>query len=152
MYNINKAIICGRLGADPDSRTMNDGSPVVNLSVATSQKWKDKATGAAKEAVQWHKVVIFNEGLANVASQYLKKGSAVYIEGAMQTRKWTDQQGNDKFTTEIVLQRFRGELGLMDGKSGGGQGSAQGGSQDHAGGNGGSTGGPADLDDEIPFN
>ena len=165
--SVNKVILVGNLGADPDVRTLNDGSPVVNLSVATSESWKDKNSGERREKTEWHRVVIFNENLAKVAQSYLKKGSKVYIEGQLQTRKWTDQQGNDKYTTEIVLQRYRGELTMLDGRSGGGegggyggqsQGGSQGGGQGSGGGNfgggngnGGQTGGPADLDDEIPF-
>jgi single-strand DNA-binding protein len=152
---------------------MQDGSPVVNLSIATSESWKDRNTGERRERTEWHRVVIFNEALAKVAQNYLKKGSTVYLEGALQTRKWTDQSGMEKYTTEIVLQRYRGELTMLGGRAGGGDG-GYGGDQSYGGGNdfGGSSGGQqgggfgggnqgggqsggfgggADLDDEIPF-
>ena len=116
--SVNKVILVGNLGKDPEVRRMGSGEPVVNLSVATSESWKDKATGERKEKTEWHSVVIFNENLARVAEQYLKKGSKVYVEGQLQTRKWTDQQGQEKYTTEVVLQRFRGELTLLDGRGG----------------------------------
>jgi len=158
--SVNKVILIGNLGADPEVRTMNDGNPVVNLRIATSENWKDKSTGERREKTEWHRVVIFNEHLARVAKDYLKKGSKVYIEGALQTRKWTDQSGQDKYTTEIVLQKYRGELTMLDGRgdgggSGGGFGGGDygGGSNGNGGGNGGGgTPPPADdLDDEIPF-
>jgi single-strand DNA-binding protein len=117
--SVNKVILVGNLGRDPEVRRLNSGEPVVNLRVATSESWKDKATGERKEKTEWHSVVIFNENLARVAEQYLKKGSKVYLEGQLQTRKWTDQQGQEKYTTEVVLQRFRGELTLLDGRGGG---------------------------------
>jgi single-strand DNA-binding protein len=116
--SVNKAILVGNLGRDPEVRHLNSGEPVVSLRIATSESWKDKATGERKERTEWHSVVIFNENLARVAEQYLKKGSKVYIEGQLQTRKWQYQQGQEKYTTEIVLQRFRGELTLLDGRSG----------------------------------
>ena len=116
--SVNKVILVGNLGRDPEVRRLNSGEPVVNLRVATSESWKDKATGERKEKTEWHSVVIFNENLARVAEQYLKKGSKVYLEGQLQTRKWTDQQGQEKYTTEVVLQRFRGELTLLDGRGG----------------------------------
>ena len=114
--SVNKVILVGNLGRDPEVRRTNNGDPVVNLRIATSETWKDKATGERKEKTEWHQVVIFNENLVRVAEQYLKKGSKVYIEGQLQTRKWTDQQGVEKYSTEIVLQRFRGELTMLDGR------------------------------------
>jgi single-strand DNA-binding protein len=118
--SVNKVILVGNLGRDPEVRRLNNGEPVVNLRLATSETWKDKATGERKEKTEWHSVVIFNENLARVAEQYLKKGSKVYVEGQLQTRKWTDQQGVEKYSTEVVLQRFRGELTILDGRQGGG--------------------------------
>jgi single-strand DNA-binding protein len=118
--SVNKVILVGNLGRDPEVRRLNNGEPVVNLRIATSETWKDKASGERKEKTEWHSVVIFNENLARVAEQYLKKGSKVYVEGQLQTRKWTDQQGVEKYSTEVVLQRFRGELTILDGRSGGG--------------------------------
>src|SRR5687767_7727918 len=118
--SVNKVILVGNLGRDPEVRRLNSGEPVVNLRVATSESWKDKATGERKERTEWHSVVIFNENLARVAEQFLKKGSKVYIEGQLQTRKWQDQSGQEKFTTEIVLQRYRGELTILDSRSGAG--------------------------------
>ena len=117
--SVNKVILVGNLGKDPEVRRMGSGEPVVNLSVATSESWRDKATGERKEKTEWHRVVIFNENLARVAEQYLKKGSKVYIEGQLQTRKWTDQSGQEKYSTEVVIQRFRGDLTLLDGRGGG---------------------------------
>src|SRR5215813_6496678 len=117
--SVNKVILVGNLGKGPEIRRTQDGGPSANLSVATSETWRDKATGERKEKTEWHRVVIFNEGLAKVAEQYLKKGAKVYIEGALQTRKWTDQSGAEKYTTEIVLQRYRGELTMLDGRGGG---------------------------------
>lgn len=163
--SVNKVILVGNLGRDPEVRSMQDGSPVVNLSVATSENWRDKNTGERREKTEWHRVVIFNENLAKVAQSYLKKGSKVYVEGQLQTRKWTDQSGVEKYSTEVVLQRFRGELTMLDGRNdnagggfsdnqssyGGGQ-SHQGGGQPQGGQQGGApAGGAADLDDEIPF-
>jgi single-strand DNA-binding protein len=118
--SVNKVILVGNLGRDPEVRRLNSGEPVVNLRIATSETWKDKASGERKEKTEWHSVVIFNENLARVAEQYLKKGSKVYVEGQLQTRKWQDQQGQEKYTTEIVLQRFRGELTILDSRGGGG--------------------------------
>jgi single-strand DNA-binding protein len=112
--SVNKVILVGNLGRDPEVRRLNNGEPVVNLRIATSETWKDKATGERKEKTEWHSVVIFNEGIARVAEAYLKKGSKVYIEGQLQTRKWTDQSGVEKYSTEVVLQRFRGELTILD--------------------------------------
>lgn len=113
--SVNKVILCGNLGADPESRTLNNGGEVVNLRVATTESWKDQS-GQKQDRTEWHRVVIFNEHIGKVAKQYLRKGSKVYLEGQIQTRKWTDQSGQDKFSTEIVLQKFRGELVLLDGK------------------------------------
>ncbi|WP_114186229.1 single-stranded DNA-binding protein [Microvirga aerophila] len=117
--SVNKVILVGNLGRDPEVRRLNSGEPVVNLRIATSETWKDKGSGERKEKTEWHSVVIFNENLARVAEQYLKKGSKVYLEGQLQTRKWQDQQGQEKYTTEIVLQRFRGELTILDSRGGG---------------------------------
>lgn len=162
--SVNKVILVGNLGADPDVKRMSSGDPVVNLSVATSESWRDKASGERRERTEWHRVVIFNEQLAKVAEQYLKKGAKVYLEGAVQTRKWQDQNGQDKYTTEIVLQRYRGELQMLDSRAdsqGGYQGNQMGGGQQSAVSNnmgGGqqqpSSGGndfARDMDDEIPF-
>jgi single-strand DNA-binding protein len=117
--SVNKVILVGNLGRDPEVRRLNSGEPVVNLRIATSETWKDKGSGERKEKTEWHSVVIFNENLARVAEQYLKKGSKVYLEGQLQTRKWQDQQGVEKYSTEIVLQRFRGELTILDSRGGG---------------------------------
>ncbi|KQO72580.1 MULTISPECIES: single-stranded DNA-binding protein [unclassified Methylobacterium] len=117
--SVNKVILVGNLGRDPETRRLASGDPVVNLRIATSESWKDKMSGERKEKTEWHAVVIYNENLARVAEQYLRKGSKVYIEGQLQTRKWADQSGVEKYTTEVVLQRFRGELTLLDGRSGG---------------------------------
>jgi single-strand DNA-binding protein len=118
--SVNKVILIGNLGKDPEVRRLNSGEPVVNLSVATSESWRDKQSGERKEKTEWHRVVIFNENIAKVAEQYLKKGSTVYIEGQLQTRKWTDQAGVEKYSTEVVLQKFRGELTMLGGKGDGG--------------------------------
>ena len=114
--SVNKVILVGNLGADPEIRQTQDGRPIANLRVATSESWRDKASGERQERTEWHRVVIFNENLARVAEQYLKKGSKVYIEGSLQTRKWQDQSGQERYTTEVVLQRFRGELTMLDGR------------------------------------
>ena len=114
--SVNKVILVGNLGADPEVRQTQDGRPIVNLRLATSENWRDKATGERREKTEWHRVVIFNENLARVAEQYLKKGSKVYIEGQLQTRKWQDQSGQDRYSTEVVLQQYRGELTMLDGK------------------------------------
>jgi single-strand DNA-binding protein len=160
--SVNKVILVGNLGADPEIRRLNSGEPVVNLSVATSESWRDKSSGERRERTEWHRVVIFNENLAKVAENYLKKGSKVYVEGQLQTRKWTDQNGQDKYTTEIVLQRFRGDLQMLDSR-GEGEGSYGGGRQQVSGGYGGGQGNQGggapsggndfvrDMDDEIPF-
>ena len=165
MAGVNKVILVGNLGADPEARSLNNGGEVVNMRVATSESWKDR-DGNRQERTEWHNVVIFNENLGRVAKNYLKKGSKVYLEGQLQTRKWTDQNGNDKYTTEVVLQRFRGELVLLDSREGGSGGSFGGGGSygDEFGGGGSSFGGsskpqqrpqPAafdtDLDDDVPF-
>lgn len=176
--SVNKVILIGNLGRDPEVRRLGSGDPVVNLRIATSENWRDKQSGERRERTEWHSVVIFNENLAKVAEQYLKKGSKVYIEGQLQTRKWQDQSGADRYSTEIVLQRFRGELTLLDGRGGGGGGSdggddygrggddfgrsspmddrpARGGGQGGKGGGQGGQGGGGsrydDLDDDIPF-
>ena len=145
--SVNKVILVGNLGKDPEVRRLNSGDPVVNLSVATSESWRDKQSGERKEKTEWHRVVIFNENLAKVAEQYLRKGSKVYLEGQLATRKWTDKDGAEKYSTEIVLNRFRGELVMLDARGEGG-----GGAMARAG--SGET--PAsfdrdDMDDEIPF-
>ena len=119
--SVNKVILVGNLGADPEIRRMQSGEPVANLRIATSESWRDRQSGERKDKTEWHSVVIFNENLAKVAEQYLKKGAKVYVEGQLQTRKWTDQQGNDKYTTEIVLQKFRGELQMLDSRGEGQQ-------------------------------
>ena len=162
--SVNKVILVGNLGRDPEIRSMQSGEEICQLSVATSDTWRDKASGERKERTEWHRVVIFNENLVKVAKQYLKKGSKIYIEGSLQTRKWTDKDGAEKFTTEVVLQRYRGELTMLDGRGEGGGGSSGGddygsgggSSGGYSGGGGGRSGGGApprrdDLDDEIPF-
>jgi single-strand DNA-binding protein len=149
--SVNKVILVGNLGRDPESKSFQNGGKVVNLRIATSEQWKDKNTGERKEKTEWHSVAIFNEGLANVAERFLRKGSKVYIEGALQTRKWQDAQGQDKYSTEIVLQGFNSVLTMLDGApgagggAGGGGGSRGGGGDDWAGGNdsGGGYGGGA---------
>ena len=161
--SVNKVILVGNLGKDPEVRRLQNGNPVVNLSVATSENWRDKATGERKEKTEWHRVVIFSEGLCKIAEQYLKKGAKVYIEGALQTRNWTDQAGVEKYSTEVVLQNFNSTLTMLD-RAGGGGGSF---GSDDSGGDFGS-GGPSsaaprravaagagarnsDMDDDIPF-
>ncbi|MEO5867354.1 MAG: single-stranded DNA-binding protein [Sphingomonas sp.] len=135
--SVNKVIIVGNLGRDPESRAFQNGGKVVNLRIATSEQWKDRNTGERKEKTEWHSVAIFNEGLANVAEKYLRKGSKVYIEGALQTRKWQDAQGQDKYSTEIVLQGFNSVLTMLDGAPGGSGGSGGGQRDDFGGGGGG---------------
>jgi len=159
--SVNKVILVGNLGADPEIRSLNSGDRVANLRVATSETWRDRTSGERKEKTEWHRVVIFNDNLVKVAEQYLRKGSKVYIEGSLQTRKWADQSGQEKFSTEVVLQKFRGELTMLDGKGDGDSGGRDGG--DYGSGGGGFSSGPrsqgsgpredfsADLDDEIPF-
>jgi single-strand DNA-binding protein len=162
--SVNKVILVGNLGRDPEIRSSQDGTRVANLSVATSESWRDKASGERKERTEWHRVAIFNEKLVEIAEKYLRKGSKIYVEGALQTRKWTDQSGQEKYTTEVVLQRFRGELTMLDGRAGGGgdspsDGDEMGSSGGYSGGGGGggrSSGsrapaGGGDLDDDIPF-
>lgn len=161
--SVNKVILVGNLGADPDIRRTQDGRPIANLSVATSESWRDKNSGERREKTEWHRVVIFNEGLCKIVEQYLKKGSKVYLEGALQTRKWQDKDGNDRWSTEVVLQGFNGNLTMLDGRGegggqseysrvdGGGQSSGGGGDFGQSGPNFGGGGGGGDLDDEIPF-
>jgi single-strand DNA-binding protein len=155
--SVNKVILVGNLGKDPEVRRMQSGDPIVNLSLATSETWRDKASGERKEKTEWHRVVIFNKNLAEVAEKYLRKGSKVYVEGSLQTRKWTDKDGQEKYSTEVVLQNFRGELTMLDGKGGEGGGGGGGGRGSSYGGGGGSGEGPSsfdrssDMDDEIPF-
>jgi len=169
--SVNKVILIGNLGADPEIRRTQDGKPVANLRVATSESWRDKTSGERREKTEWHRVVIFNENLCRIAEQYLKKGSKVYLEGALQTRKWQDQSGQDRYSTEVVLQGFRGELTLLDRAGGAGAG---GGGGDFGADEGGEFGSPGptrkvaaaagagaggaggrdtrgDMDDEIPF-
>ena len=176
--SVNKVILVGNLGKDPEIRRTQDGRPIANLSIATSETWRDKNSGERKEKTEWHRVVIFNEGLCKVAEQYLKKGAKIYVEGSLQTRKWTDQSGQERYTTEVVIGRFNGALTMLDtrGGGGGGEGSYGGGASE--GGSGGYRSGPSssarssgggaarsggagtpswdapkggDLDDEIPF-
>ena len=150
--SVNKVILVGNLGKDPEVRRMQSGDAVVNLSIATSESWRDKASGERKEKTEWHRVVIFNKNLAEVAEKYLRKGSKVYVEGQLQTRKWTDKDGQEKYSTEVVLQNFRGELTMLDGRNGG----EGGGGGSFGGGSRGASEAPAsfqreELDDEIPF-
>jgi len=147
--SVNKVILIGNLGRDPEVRSTQAGDKVVNLSVATSERWKDRNTGEPRERTEWHRVVIFNDRLGDVAEKYLRKGSKVYIEGQLQTRKWTDQSGVEKYTTEVVLQRFRGELTMLDSK-GEGAGAIEG-PEPAASRAPAPAGGRAELDDEIPF-
>lgn len=169
--SVNKVILIGNLGADPEVRSFQNGGKVCNLRIATSENWKDRTTGERKERTQWHQVAIFSEPLARVAEQYLKKGSKVYIEGQLETRKWQDQNGQDRYSTEVVLRPYRSELTMLDGRDGGGGGGGgYGGGDNYGGGSGGSYGGGEsggyggggsssgsggggrrDLDDEIPF-
>ncbi|MCK1396537.1 single-stranded DNA-binding protein [Bradyrhizobium sp. 1] len=163
--SVNKVILVGNLGKDPEIRRTQDGRPIANLSIATSETWRDKNSGERKEKTEWHRVVIFNEGLCKVAEQYLKKGAKVYIEGALQTRKWTDQAGVEKYSTEVVLQGFNSTLTMLDGRAGGAGGGSFG---DEPGGDFGSSGPVSsaprrpvaagggggrnnDMDDDIPF-
>ena len=159
--SVNKVILVGNLGRDPESRSFQNGGKVVNLRIATSESWKDRNTGERKEKTEWHSVAIFNEGLANVAERFLRKGSKVYIEGQLQTRKWQDQQGQDRYSTEVVLQGFNSVLTMLDGPGGGDRGGGYGGGNRGGGGSrGGSSGGgfgqarggfADDLDDDVPF-
>ncbi len=171
--SVNKVILVGNLGKDPEVRNTQDGSKIVNLTLATSETWNDRASGEKKEKTEWHRVVIFNDRIADVAERFLKKGAKIYVEGSLQTRKWTDQQGQERYTTEVVIGRFNGQLTMLDTRAGGGEG---GGSEGGYGGGGssytprerapaaarpaarGGSGGPSwdapkggDLDDEIPF-
>ncbi len=158
--SVNKVLLIGNLGADPEIRHTQDGNPVCNLRVATSETWRDRNTGDRRERTEWHRVVIFSEPLCKIAEQYLRKGSKVYLEGQLQTRKWQDQSGQDRYSTEVVLQRFNSNLTLLDrrdsggGDGGGGGGGGEAGSSSSGGGegSGGSAkGGGGDLDDDIPF-
>jgi single-strand DNA-binding protein len=167
--SVNKVILIGNLGADPEIRRTQDGRPIANLRVATSESWRDKTTGERKEKTEWHRVVVFNEGLCKIIEQYLKKGSKVYLEGALQTRKWQDKEGQDRYSTEVVLQGFNSQLTMLDTRGGGGGGASADSGDDFgsSGPSGGSSGGsgparerkPAmaaagkrdDMDDEIPF-
>jgi single-strand DNA-binding protein len=163
--SVNKVILVGNLGKDPEVRNAQNGTKIVSFTMATSDTWNDKASGERKEKTEWHRVVIFNERLGDVAERFLRKGRKVYVEGALQTRKWTDQSGAEKYTTEVVIDRFRGELTLLDSRSDGGEGGMGGGGMggggggSRSGGGGMSGGGSAsweppkggDLDDEIPF-
>ncbi len=174
--SVNKVILVGNLGKDPEVRSTQDGSKIVNLTLATSETWNDRASGERKEKTEWHRVVVFNDRVADVAERFLKKGAKIYVEGSLQTRKWTDQQGQERYTTEVVIGRFNGQLTMLDGRSGGGEaGGYGGGSEGGSGGGyaprerapasagrpaaaGGRSGGPSwdapkggDLDDEIPF-
>jgi len=161
--SVNKVILVGNLGRDPEVKSMQDGRSMVNMSIATSDTWRDRQSGERKERTEWHRVVIFNEKLAEVAQKFVRKGSKIYIEGQLSTRKWTDQSGQERYTTEVVIPRFGGALTMLDGRSGGegGGGGAAGGMDDDAGGaaptSGGgrpaaaARGGKAELDDDIPF-
>ena len=143
--SVNKVILVGNLGRDPEVKSMQDGRSLVNMSVATSENWRDRNSGERKERTEWHRVVIFNDKLAEVAQKFLKKGAKVYLEGQLTTRKWTDQSGQERYTTEVVIPRFGGTLTMLDGRSGGGEG---------GGGGGGGRAAPrgkAELDDDIPF-
>lgn len=168
MASVNKVIIVGHLGRDPESRSFAHGGKVVNLSVATSEQWKDRTSGERRDRTEWHRVAIFNEGIANVAERYLRKGSQVYLEGQLQTRKWQDQRGEDRYSTEVVLQGFHAKLVLLDGPQGG-RGGDSAGDPGQGAGTGGGGGGPGgwddsparpadsdpfgagDLDDDVPF-
>ncbi|MBP6767855.1 MAG: single-stranded DNA-binding protein [Reyranella sp.] len=158
--SVNKVILVGNLGRDPEVKSMQDGRSLVNMSVATSENWRDRNSGERKERTEWHRVVIFNDKLAEVAQKFLKKGAKVYLEGQLTTRKWTDQSGQERYTTEVVIPRFGGTLTMLDGRSGGGEGGGGGGMDDDYGGgmsSGGGGGGraaprgKAELDDDIPF-
>ncbi len=164
--SVNKVILIGNLGADPEVKRMQDGRPVVNLRIATSESWRDRNSGERRERTEWHRVVIFNEGLCKIAEQYLRKGSKIYLEGQLQTREWEDQTGNKRWTTEVVLQGFNSALTMLDGRSGGGMGE---GSGSYGGGSDFGNSGPTDrmsgpsqassrapartddMDDDIPF-
>jgi single-strand DNA-binding protein len=156
--SVNKVILVGNLGRDPEIRSTSGGQRIANFSLATSENWRDRATGERKERTEWHRVVVFNERLVDVIEKYVKKGSKLYIEGALQTRKWTDNSGQERYTTEVVLQNFRGELTMLDGRGGGGGGEGASYEPDDAPAAASASGGArgarppsADLDDEIPF-
>lgn len=158
--SINKVILVGNLGADPEVRSTQDGRELANLRIATSDSWKDKSTGERREKTEWHRVVIFNDGLVNIAKNYLRKGSKVYVEGSLQTRKWTDQSGQEKYSTEIVLQGFNSVLTMLDGKggAGGGDGDREYSQESYGGGSSAPRStyshpqrSAVELDDEIPF-
>lgn len=161
--SVNKVILVGNLGRDPEIRTMQNGGRVCNLALATSESWKDRQTGERREKTEWHRIVIFNESLVGVCERYLRKGSKLYIEGQLETRKYTDQSGSERYTTEVVLRPYRGELNMLDSRSGGGDSDFGGGGSGSygggapadygsgGGGGGGAPSGPGDLDDEIPF-
>ena len=159
--SVNKVILVGNLGKDPEIRRTQDGRPIANLRVATSESWRDKATGERREKTEWHRVVIFNEGLCKIVEQYVKKGSKVYLEGALQTRKWTDQQGVERYSTEVVLQGFNSSLTMLDKMGGGGGGEMGAGGDDDFGSSSpaprarqpatAGAGKRGDMDDEIPF-
>ena len=170
--SVNKVILIGNLGRDPEVRSFQNGGKVCNLRIATSENWKDRNTGERRERTEWHSVAIFNENLARLAEQYLRKGSKVYIEGKLETRKWQDQSGQDRYSTEVVLRPYAGELTFLDGRDGGSGGGGAGGGGGYGGGSGGGygddrgggggggyqdnrggggAGGPSDMDDEIPF-
>ena len=167
MAGVNKVILVGNLGKDPEVRTTQDGTKIVNFTLATSETWNDRASGERKEKTEWHRVVIFNENIATIAEKYLRKGRKVYVEGSLQTRKWTDQSGQEKYTTEVVISRFRGDIQLLDSRSddagageGGGyqarerapaRGSAPAGGRESGGASWEAPRGGSDLDDEIPF-
>jgi single-strand DNA-binding protein len=149
--SVNKVILVGNLGRDPEIRSTQDGTRVANLSLATSESWKDKTSGERRERTEWHRVVIFNDRLVDVVERFLKKGSKIYIEGQLQTRKWTDQSGQERYTTEIVLQRYRGELTMLDSRASGDSGAAGAGSGAGPGSQSDPGRPPADFDDDIPF-
>jgi len=165
--SVNKVILIGNLGRDPEVRSFQNGGKVCNLRIATSETWKDRNTGERRERTEWHSVAIFNENLARLAEQYLRKGSKVYIEGKLETRKWQDQSGQDRYSTEVVLRPYAGELTFLDGRDGGSGGGGGGGGSSYGGGgygddrgggggyqddrSGGYGGGASDMDDEIPF-
>ena len=154
--SVNKVILIGHLGRDPEIRTNQGGEKIATLSLATSESWKDRATGERKEKTEWHRVVIFNPNLSDIAERYLKKGSSVYVEGALQTRKWTDQHGQEKYSTEVVIGKFKGALTLLGSPGGQGQGQGHSDGNGNGGGGSGSSSGsgdypPPDFDDEIPF-
>lgn len=160
--SVNKVILVGNLGRDPEIRTMQSGGKVANLSVATSERWRDRGSGEQRERTEWHRVVIFSEPLVGVAERFLKKGSKIYLEGQLETRKWTDQSGQERYSTEVVLRPYRSELTMLDTRGGGGGddfGGGQGGGYGGGGSSGGGGGfgggapapGPGDLDDDIPF-